>query len=137
MIKKVIPTLLVLFLATSSLLAQRGNRMAQMDPDEFAKDQIEALSKVMDLSEDQITELTPILKDTATKQKELFASMRAGNIERGDMRGLMGEITENQSEKFSTILSEEQMAKYKEMQEKRRKEGGRRGGRRGQDRGTH
>jgi len=120
---------LMLFVGSSDLFAQgRGGRQ-NVDPEKALAEQLKVLTKGIDLTDEQVALVTPILQNTIKKQGELRESVRGGNVDRRAMRGKIDELIKSQNAQMAEILSEEQMKKYKEWQKEQLNN--RRRGRRG------
>lgn len=89
--------------------------------------QVQRLTKVLSLNNDQVAKLTPLLNERIQKREE----MRTATDKRGAMKS-MRDLVVAQDEKIKTILSADQYTKYTDLQDeaKDRMKGGR-GGRRG------
>lgn len=120
-------TLALVLSSSASLLAQgqgQGRRMGQVDIDSLVTD----LTEQLNLTEEQATQLKPVLEEQYSSMRELMMAARQS----GDMasaRPKMEELRKQHHEKVSKILTEEQLKKYQEIQESSRRGGmGRRPG---------
>ena len=106
--------------------AQQGKRQRGMDPEA----RMERLKESLELTDDQVAALEPILAAHDQKRRELFESRSA---ERQAMREQMNALRLEMDEDIGEILTEEQMKTYveqrEEMRQRFRQEG--RGGRGG------
>jgi Spy/CpxP family protein refolding chaperone len=96
----------------------RGNQRGGNRRGDF----MQRMAEQLELTDDQKPKVNAILQDAMTKQRELFQQMRDGSLPREEARGKMQEIREATMSKLSEVLTEEQLARYREM--------GQRGGRR-------
>lgn len=87
---------------------------------------IERMQKALDLTDKQVEALKPIFADTKTQMDAL----REQEFDTRDARrDAMKAIMDGQKEKVEAILTEEQIQKMEELQQKRQERGGK--GRRG------
>lgn len=93
---------------------QRGQQRGPKAPN------LEMLQEVLDLSEAQITALTPIFENTRTEMEALRNQEFEGQEDR---RAAAKVIMEGQKEKVDAILSAEQIQKLDELKEKRKERG--------------
>ena len=83
--------------------------------------EIERLSTILDLSEEQTVRIEPIIKESMEKRQEVFDKYRdQGQQVRQAMRNEMQAIGDETHEQFSTILTAEQMEELNAIQEERR-----------------
>lgn len=99
----------ILFLTVTSLYAQR-----RMDPEK----QIEKLTKELNLNEDQQTDILEILNNTQDEMEEL---MEEAGDDRSSVRDEMRELMQDANIKIEAELDEEQVTKYREYIEERKK----------------
>ena len=92
-----------------------------------AVEMLSELAKRLDLTDQQKTEIQPILKNAAEKRR---AAMTEAGIERGKRPGFlqmmklrtpMKEIRENTDRELSAVLSDTQMTEYRKFRDEVRK----------------
>jgi len=93
---------------------QRGGRGPNLD------EQIKALSTQLELTEDQAKSVRTVIEKQARQRRELFQSSGG---DREAMRAAMADLQEETNSQLAEILTEDQMAKYKEIQSQRRRRG--------------
>ena len=102
-------------------VAQQG-----LTPEQKASNQVQRLTKALSLSNDQATQIKPMLLELIQKRE----AMRDASNKRIAMRELR-DLVSAQDEKMKTILSADQYAKYEDIKddakEKMRGKKGRRG----------
>jgi len=107
-------TKIILFLFTFLLAlianAQRGN----MDPEEMAKRNTDAMKERLELNDDQLKKVEAINLETSKKMSEVFASASGS---REAMREEMMAIDEEKDEALKPILTEDQWKEYEKMKE--------------------
>lgn len=107
-------TKIILFLFTFFLAlianAQRGN----MDPEEMAKRNTDAMKERLELNDDQLKKVEAINLETSKKMSEVFASASGS---REAMREEMMAIDEEKDEALKPILTEDQWKEYEKMKE--------------------
>ncbi|MDP3352379.1 MAG: hypothetical protein Q8S44_01385 [Flavobacteriaceae bacterium] len=109
--KKLIFLMMVLgFLPLSNLFAQQGQTM---NPEEMINMQMEKIKPALDL--DNLESI--LVKNILIKYTKERMSLRNQNLEKEVMIEKNKEISIKQEEELSNILSEEQLEKYKKLQE--------------------
>ena len=96
----------------------RGPRMT---PDE----QLEHLSKALNLTDDQKGQIKPILED---RQKQMESIRSDSSLSPEDRRSKMRSVMEESNTKLRAVLTDEQKPKFDEMQSRMREHRGPRGG---------
>lgn len=91
--------------------AERGR--GQMSPD----DQLQRLSETLNLTDDQKTQILPILKN---RQEEMQKLRSDSSMSREDRMTKMRSIMEESNKKIRAVLNDDQKQKYDEMQQKMR-----------------
>ncbi|MBK5096831.1 MAG: Spy/CpxP family protein refolding chaperone [Gemmatimonadetes bacterium] len=109
--------LFALGLAATPVLAQQGPGGRRMlSPDE----RLAQLTEQLDLTDEQATQMKPIIEEQSKKQQELFQN--AGG-DRATMRAEMTKLMEDTDKQYAEVLTEEQMNKYREMRQERMRQG--------------
>ncbi|MCI5082841.1 MAG: hypothetical protein MRY78_14180 [Saprospiraceae bacterium] len=122
MIQKGIFTLAALMLLSFTTFAQ-----AKKEPNpEKRAERIEKMVTDLNLDEATATSFKQIEEDFFAKAKEL----RAQELERSEKREQLKALQTAKDEQIKELLSDEQYAKYQELQPKRGKRKGKRGGKR-------
>lgn len=114
-------------------------RMQQrMDPAEMVNRRVEMLTKELSLSSDQAAKVKTILTKESEQMRAHFeknrpadgrARQRPSQEQREAMRAELAKIREQTNSELANVLNEDQLKKYKDLQEKQRermREGGRR-----------
>ena len=91
-----------------------GRRM--LDADE----RLARLTESLELTDEQVEQMKPIVEEQTRKQKELFESAGA---DRAAMRDAMMELVAETDAAYAKVLTEEQMVKYREMRQQRMRRG--------------
>jgi len=81
---------------------------------------METLTKQLELTEDQAKAVRTVLEKQGKQRRELFQSSSG---DRAAMRSAMAELQEETNSKLAEILSDDQMAKFTEIQSQRRRRG--------------
>jgi transposase len=124
--------LAIVFVGSASAQGRRGGTPEEQKA-AFDANFVE-LTTTLALSDEQAPKVKAILWTAQEKRGELMASMRgsgggAGNLARGAMREKMAEMDKQTLTSLGTVLTPEQIKKYEEFQESRRRGGqGRRPG---------
>lgn len=105
--------LVILLLSSTLFYAQRGERMS---PEERQAKTIESLTKSVDLSEDQVTQVTAFYEIQTTKMENLRSN---GGDDREQMRAEMQELNAETDASVLSILSEDQVVKFEAYKQER------------------
>ena len=98
-----------------------GHGPRRMDPDK----QLQHMTKVLNLSADQQTQIKPILSDTDQKMQALWQDQ---SISRQDRHAKMQSIHEDSNAKIEAVLNSDQKQKFEAMHERMRRGPGGPGG---------
>ena len=96
--------------------AQGGPRGRPMMSPE---DQLKRLAKDLDLTDDQMGQLKPILEERHEKMQKLFSDE---SLSEEDRRAKMRETSEENNKKIRDVLNEDQKKKFDEMMQERQHE---------------
>lgn len=122
-------TLVFVFLAGQQSVLAQGQRGGNME--ERMKARVDAVVKELAITGDKETKVREILDTQGKAQMELMQAFRGQDRNsRKMMREELETLREETTEKLATVLSDEEMEKYKKMQEEMAQR--RRGGRQGQ-----
>ena len=110
MMMKVMYSLLMVFLFVAMPV------LAQGQESKAATDFVTKLQPRLNLTEDQMTAITPIIKKYMSKRKELQQSAQDGTIDRSTVHAQMGQLREDQNQELYQILSINQMDQWRNMQ---------------------
>jgi hypothetical protein len=119
--KRISLAVMVLFASISFAIAQGGGGR-NMDPAERAKSTVERLKPELTLNEQQEKDITPIYAEFYTSLKKI---MDSGTRPTAEERQKL--LTER-NDKLQKVLSEDQMKKLAELEEKMRQERRQNGG---------
>jgi hypothetical protein len=117
--KKILVFALMVMFGLGSAFAQQ-----QRDPAAMLQRQIDGLKEALALTPDQVTKITPILKDAQEKQSAAFAKMReaGGQMDRDKMMADRKKAQEETDAKIKPILKADQVTKlaaYRKQQAER------------------
>ena len=110
--KKILLAVFLLFSTLSVLIAQGPQ---QMPPEERAKKTVEKLKPELTLTDQQEKDITPVYTDFYTSMGKLFANGRPSPEDRQ-------KLVAERNEKLKKTLSDDQMKKLAEVEEKLRQE---------------
>lgn len=114
--------LLLSLLRAMPAMAYRGDRM--MEPDQV----IANLRDRLDLTEEQMDQIRPIIEDQIEKRRQIFEEIKTqGRQGRKALKNEMRAIRSYTDNQLEGILTEQQMEEYRQMQDERRQQ--KRGGR--------
>jgi len=106
--KAIYGCLMVLFLMTLPALAQ------QQPPS--ADDIVSKMQSKLNLTQDQVTAITPIIEKYASKRQELRQGVEDGTVERSDMRSQMKQMKDDEKQDLAQVLSADQISQWEQMQ---------------------
>jgi Spy/CpxP family protein refolding chaperone len=117
--------IVLVFSVSCNKLRQNSQEQQQMgpgnfDPAAFVDRQMEELKEGLDLSRDQEKQVREILTAGSETMRKAREEMRDGGGDREAMREKMQQMREEQNQKIKAVLSEEQFAKYEQIQAERR-----------------
>jgi Cu/Ag efflux protein CusF len=122
--KRILLFALMVMLGLGSAIAQqRGN----FDPAKMLLRQVDEMTKALNLTPDQVTKITPILKNAQEKQRAQMQKMRegGGNFDREKMRAERQKMMAETDAKIKPILKGDQVKKleaFRQDQQKRMQE---------------
>lgn len=90
------------------------------DPAAFVDRQMEELKESLELSDDQEKQVREIITAGFETMRQAREEMQDGAGDREAMREKMQAMREEQTQKIKAVLSEEQFAKYEQIQAERR-----------------
>ena len=99
--------LMVLFFSVMPLFAQNQ----PPSPDEI----IQKMQSKLNLTSDQVTAITPIITNYASKFEALRQQAEDGSLDRSDMHEQMKSLREAEKQELSQILSAEQISQWMQM----------------------
>lgn len=106
--------------ATSFAQPGGGQRLS---PEDRLKRDLDVLTKELSLTPEQVTKVTPILKETQDKISESFQKMReSGNMDRDQMNAERAKLNATQDQKLTAILTADQVKKLVDLRKKQEDE---------------
>jgi Spy/CpxP family protein refolding chaperone len=102
--------------ASPAAAQQRQGPRQQLDP----ADRVEELRESLELTDEQVAQMTEVFESEADRRRELFEANRDG---RDAMRGPMEALRAETDAELEKILSEEQMNAFREHRERARRRG--------------
>ncbi len=116
--KKTVMTLVVLILTATSVHAQTdGPDRHKGKGGKHRGDPVERLADALDLTDDQAVELTVIMEESRARHRAIQESVQAEHCA----------VRENTFAELASILTEEQMAQFEQMESKSKNHGRRHG----------
>src|SRR5580698_1336038 len=107
--------MMVVFMATVPVFAQDQPSGDERQPPSAA-DIVAKMQSVLNLTQDQVTAVTPIIEKYSSKREELRQSMEDGTTDKDSIRSQMKELKESEKQELSQILSEDQVSQWEKMQ---------------------
>ncbi|HUN83719.1 MAG TPA: hypothetical protein VMU48_05035 [Terracidiphilus sp.] len=96
---------------------QPGRGPMRMDPSR----QLGRMTRELDLTADQQSQIKPILEDRQQKMEAIFQDQ---SLSREDRRAKMQSLRQDSKSKIEAVLNDQQKQKYEAMQERRGRRGG-------------
>jgi hypothetical protein len=122
---------IVLFFATMSVFAQEQPSGGEHQPLNTA-DIVAKMQSKLNLTQDQVAAVTPIIEKYSPKREELRQSMENGTADKDSIRSQMKQLKSDENQELSQFLSSDQMSQWEQMQSQGRhkhsSEGGGNGG---------
>ena len=106
--------LMVLFISTMPVFAQDQPSSGQHQPPSTA-DIVTKMQSKLNLTQDQITAVTPIIEKYATKREDIRQSMQDGTADRDSLRSQMKQLKADEKQELSQVLSEEQLNQWEQI----------------------
>ncbi len=122
-LKKLVYALALVVLACAPGAAQAQGRQGGMPSrEQMIARTMERMTEALTLTPEQVAQIQPIVEDFTDQRMEMFAELQGQGPEmRQTMRPVMQKMTDKMNAKIEPLLTPEQAAKYKEMQEQQRK----------------
>jgi len=114
--------ILMIVLGIGSAMAQPGGQRST--PEERLKREMDQLKEALSLTADQVTKITPIVKEANEKQSAEFRKMRESGGQ-PDFAKMQEQRTKMQAEvdgKINALISKDQQGKLKAFREQQKKE---------------
>lgn len=89
-------------------------------------DMVQKMKTDLNLTQAQADALKPIMEQHMAKRKELMETLKQQGADRDAIRSQMEQLSQEQDQKLSKILSQDQMNKLKTKRAERRLHGGKR-----------
>ena len=70
----------------------------------------------LNLTQDQVAAVTPIIEKYSSKREELRQSMENGTADKDSIRSQMKQLKEDENQELSQVLSADQMSQWEQMQ---------------------
>jgi septal ring factor EnvC (AmiA/AmiB activator) len=112
--KMVCAFMMVLFLTAVPVFAQDQSSGNDHQPPS-ADDIVAKMQSKLNLTQDQVTAITPIIEKYSSKREELRQSMEDGTADRDSLRGQMKQLKTDESQELSQVLSADQMTQFDQM----------------------
>ena len=105
--------------------------MAGVTKTVFAQDQqppsadhiVAKMQSKLNLTQDQVAAVTPIIEKYSSKRDELLQNMEDGTADRDSIRSQMKKLRDNEKQELGQVLSSDQISQWEQMQTQRHKHG--------------
>ena len=81
-----------------------------------AEDIVAKMQSKLNLTQDQVAAVTPIIEKFSTKRDELRQSMEDGTADKESIHSQMKELREDEKQELSQVLSSDQISQWQQMQ---------------------
>jgi len=115
-IKALCGCLLVLFFTVMPVFAQ------EQPPS--ADDIVSKMQSKLNLTQDQVTAITPIIEKYTSQREQLRQSVEDGTADRNSMRSQMKQLREEEKQDLGQVLSADQLSQWEQFQGQMHKHGG-------------
>jgi hypothetical protein len=105
--------LMVLFF-TAPLVGALAPVFAQEQPPGTA-DIVAKMQSKLNLTQDQVIAITPIIEKYSSKREEILQSMKNGSKDKDSIRSQMKQLKEDEGQELSQVLSSDQMSQWEKM----------------------
>ena len=115
MMKMIYACLIVLFFITIPVFAQEQPSSGEHQPPSAA-DIVAKMQSKLNLTQDQVAAVTPIIEKYSSKREELRQSMKDGSKDKDSLRSQMKQLKADENQELSQFLSSDQMSQWEQMQ---------------------
>jgi hypothetical protein len=88
-----------------------------------ADDIVSKMQSTLNLTQDQVAAITPIIEKYTSKREELRQGAEDGTVDRSDMRNQMKQLKEDEKQELSQTLSADQLSQWEQMQKQTHQHG--------------
>lgn len=113
--KPIYACLIALFFVTIPVYAQDQSSSDEHQPPS-ADDIVAKMQTKLNLTQDQVAAVTPIIEKYSSKRDELRQNMEDGTGDRDSMRSQMKQLKADQNQELAQVLSSDQMSQLEQMQ---------------------
>ncbi|MBF0571083.1 MAG: hypothetical protein HQL12_04360 [Candidatus Omnitrophica bacterium] len=106
--KIVYTCLVVLFLINASVFAQ--------DQSVSAGDIVSRIQSKLNLTQDQVAAVSPIIEKYSSKRRELWQSVKDKTADKESIHSQMKQLKEDEKQELSQVLSDDQLNQWEQMQ---------------------
>jgi hypothetical protein len=106
--------LMVLLLTSMAAFAQEQGSGDDHQPPSV-EDIVAQMQSKLNLTQDQVTAITPIIEKYSSKREEIRQSMEDGTADRDSMRSQMKVLKKDEAQDLSQVLSSDQMSQWEQM----------------------
>ncbi len=113
------PLMVVLLFTTAPLFAQdqpSGDEHQPPSADEI----VSMMQSKLNLTQDQVSAVTPIVEKYSSQREELRQSMEDGTMDRDSIRSQMKQLKTDEAQELSQVLSADQLSQWEQMQKQGR-----------------
>ena len=114
--KTIYAFMMVLFFTSSPVVTPAFAQEKPLSADEI----VSKMQSKLNLTQDQVTAVTPIIEKYSSKRQELRQSIQ-GTADKESLRSQMKQLKADESRELSQVLSLAQMSQWKQMQNQDRR----------------
>ena len=122
--KTIYAFMMVLFFTSSPVVTPAFAQEKPLSADEI----VSKMQSKLNLTQDQVTAVTPIVEKYSSKREGIRQSMENGTADKDSIRSQMKQLKEDEGQELSQVLSAEQMSQWKQMMSQGRHKHGSEGG---------
>jgi hypothetical protein len=111
--------LMILFFTATPLFAQDQSSGDEHQPPSAA-DIVAKMQSKLDLTQDQVTAIGPIIEKYTSKREDLRQSVQDGTVDRDSIRSQMKQLKTDEIQELSQVLSADQVSQWEQMMSQRR-----------------
>ena len=106
--------LMALLMVTAPLYAQDQSSGDEHQPPS-TEEIVAKMQSKLNLTQDQVTAITPIIEKYSSKREELRQGIEDGTADRDSLRSQMKQLGTDERQELSQVLSADQMSQWKSM----------------------
>jgi Spy/CpxP family protein refolding chaperone len=115
-VKPLFACVMVLFFTMMPVYAQDQPQGDEKHQPPSADDIVSRMQTKLNLTQDQLTAITPIIEKYSSKREELHQSMEDGTADKESIHSQMKQLRADEGQELSKVLTADQMSQWDSMQ---------------------